>query len=793
MKNATSRYTSFALIGLLAIVFPALASYDGMADSVHFYSQYEVDGKVDFGRAPMSVRMIGWNNEATRDGSINTSDWNLDEPSEWDSGWIYQQNRLRTKARNLEVAGRFQEALKRFRMLTPVEGLAAFTRDREEVLAAAKNKDSQVLQQYLRGRFLLQFGDSRKGVSILREIKNAPEFLKANLQYAIASALETTDRSAMSEAYLSAYWSYRKSPRAESALIMAARVLLQVGPGPKPTPDEIAKADRILERLLAEFPKTRFSHNALGWKGRCAFLRGKMDIAAAIYTKQSRSENADLAWEGFSSLAYVCEATKRRDALTLALLKQWGLEGRTDRHLQGAYWLMGAFESLSPEEARVVQTAIRKDSALLETYVGFRIEHTYLTPKQEENLMAFATTTLTEMKSPPTGLVSRVAQINYNAGRYASARLLAQKAVRLSGDREAVARARYVLAGSLSRLGHHKQAIREAEKLIHKTTPGYLRHGAAEFLALEHERHGDPLRSLDLYIGLGYEYDAAFLADAKLSPEQLKSYLKRKPRYASRSLRSRPEYSSFLSGYVQNKSGEPTKAALQYTLGMRYLRQERYSEARQAFLKIDKQTRTNWGMTPKKRKELPGDDGEFYYDVPPKVQDPLIIVAKLESLTRRATRARTDDAKAQAIYDKAAFIYRERNLLFYSPALWQGQRAFMFDMWWNPEINSAADKSALDRHLNEHECLAQSLRLCDEIVDKYPNSKVMPKALYTAAISAERLSNLNSTWRMRGEPLLRKAIKRLDRLTKDYPSDPLFKSATKYKGEFAKQLAKPTY
>lgn len=787
MKSLTLRYSGIAVLALAGLY--AVASFDGKVDSVHFYGSLKSGTKVDFGRAPIGVRMVGWTNEPERGGTVSTSGWDIDEPNQWDSAWTYSQNRIRQKARNFESTGDFQSALSRYQLLWQGPGMAAFVKDREEVFKQSGGKDHPALQQYLRARYLIEFGERKRGFELMKSIKNPPGYLKPHVLYAQAGNVHG-DREAVANSYIEAYWADRKAPRAESALIMAARSLLQEGSQGNPSSVQISKADRILNRLLTEFPRTRFHQNATGWLGRVAMLKSEFALASKHYASQTKSPKTEEAWMAYSSLADLCRATGRHDKAALYLLQQFNLKSRPKYHLQGAQALARVFKGLNGEQAKAVQLAIRQDSALLDAYLGFRIEHTELDPAQESNLMTFATSALQAMKSPPASLTSRVAQINYNAGRYASARLLAQKALRLRTDSEDKARAQYVLAGSLARLGQPKEAIREGERLLQPTTPGYLRQGAAEFLALQHERHGDLLRALDLYIGLGYQYDAAFLADARLTPDQLKRYLSRSPKYQPRSLRSMEAYGQD-NGDIND--GSPSRDALQYTLGMRYLRQENYIEARRAFLKLPRETRTNWGMLAQNRKEMLNSDGSLGWDKAPKVVDPIDIVAKLENLTRLSKSSKSADARAQAIYDKAAYIYKERNLLFYSPAIWQGQRAFAFDYFWSEAINGPADKAALDRHLNEHECLAQSMRLCEEIVVKYPKSRVMPKALYTSALSAERLSNLNTTWRLRGEPLLQKAVNRLDRLTKDYPTDALAKPAAKYKREFAKQLAKPDY
>lgn len=784
MKTSLLRATSVALSGVFVIALPAFASYDGVADSIHFYNSasWGDEDYVDFGRAPVEVNIVGWTKEPRRDGSVYTSGWDFEGPYKWDTDWVQRQKTIRDKARNLEVAGRFSASINAYKKLDPLPGVRAFIRDREELFRATRYRNSQDLQSYLRARFLSEFGEASKAVPILQKLRNGPKAIRPHVAYAIAAA-GPNGRMEVADRYLSVYRQFPKSERAESALMMTARSLLQDA-SQKPDSEQIAKASQTLDLLLDKFPQTRFKDNAFGWKGRCAYLKGQWAIAAGYYTKQARSSDPSEAWTAHRSLATICRASGRHDRTVVTLLRQWHVPATSQFHFQGVLSLRDNFEKLSPEQTKAVQSEIKRDPELLEAYLSFRIEHTELSLAEESKLMAFATSILSQTKRAPAGLVARVAQINYNAGRYQSARLLAQRVIRRRVDSETRARARYVLASSNARLGRSRQAIRELEILLEQRPPGFMKQAAGEYLALMQERHGDPVQALQRYIQLGYRYDAAFLADAKLTTRELTRAINSIPWQRLPSLISgHDEYDYRLS--IPSRPGEPDRDVLIYTLGMRYLRAEKYVEARRTFQRLSKQARLNWGL-PKSQAETLAKDG-FYHDKPLRI-DPVKTVTDLERFTRLAKTVKSSEARAQALYDKAAYIYQRRHLLFYSPALWEGNRAFMVDMWWNDKLNGHVDNRALERHYYEHECYAHSLRICDELVAKYPKSKVTPKALYTAALSAERLSNLNSWWR--GEKGLReKAINRLDRLVKQFPNDPLAKPAAKYKGVFL-QMAK---
>src|SRR5262249_9754213 len=156
--------------------------------------------------------------------------------------------------------------------------------------------------------------------------------------------------------------------------------------------------------------------------------------------------------------------------------------------------------------------------------------------------------------------------------RYNSALSLAGRALLLHLASEERGRAMYVLAGAEERLGHPQRAIAQYMRLLRMHPPRYLDQSAKECLALLSERYGDPLRAIDIYRRLDYNWDFAYLADARLSPNQLGSYLESLP------------------------PGTP-RNVLTYTLGMRYLRIDQFEEARRVFRKLPKKVRSNWGLS----------------------------------------------------------------------------------------------------------------------------------------------------------------------------------------------------
>src|SRR5205814_1529317 len=148
---------------------------------------------------------------------------------------------------------------------------------------------------------------------------------------------------------------------------------------------------------------------------------------------------------------------------------------------------------------------------------------------------------------------------------------------------------------------------------------------------------------------------------------------------------------------------------LAYSLGIRLLRQDRWDEAAAWLRTVPRATyvsfnrgRRNWDGNP-----------------PP---DPLYAAWQLGGLQRAVSRARTDNDRAAALYRYASFYYHHGTLLLYNPVLWQHEREYGFQFWWNKRHATDKDDKALWTHMYEHEVYARALALCLKIADRYPRS-----------------------------------------------------------------------
>jgi len=769
--------TKTAALALTLLPTLAGASWDGLAPSLHFYSLGSGWGgksPIDFGRLPQPTMYPGWNNEVARYGS----EYGCSLGNGWDcyNGTTDTQYQI-ARAHHFEAHGEYRRAINAYLEAAKIAksgGLSNLTesecQERVELFRACGFQEVKGLRPYLRAKFLLSYdekGTRKKGLESLHTIDPAP-VLKPYVAFTLADQEGGAPGPELANRYLSIYRQYPKSPRAEAALMMAIRSLLGERKKGRPSGPEVAEAKNLIAQLQAKYPKTRFRQNLVGWLGRCAFLQNDFRKATAYYVRQTTgSADAVQRWRAYDSLAAICRLEKRPDRLVAVTLRQRNVSEDANLRAGSSKALRDTFATLTPSQAQEVQRTIRRDPQLLESYLAFRIEDTRLSPLQERNLLAFATTSLDRLPSSPPALVVRTAQLNYNVGRYASARRLALRVAAKRSPKEQRCQAEYILAATDARQGRYQRAMAGYEAIVRQNPPTYLGASAQEHLALLNERHGNPEKAIAIYEKLGYEKDVAYLADARLTPAQL-------------------------SHHISTLSTGAAKNILTYTLGMRYLRVERYALARRTFQRLPRTIRTNWGLSVAARKALEGEDQTLGFEKAPKVRDPLEVVDKLAHLTTLSRTAKTKARRAKALYDKVAYIYREHNLLFYSPALWKGERSFMIDIFWTNEVNDRSDEKALAHHNHEHECFAQCIRLCEEILRRYPKSAVVPKTLYTEAIAAEHLAHFNSWWRAHDLNLWRIAVDRATRLVHQFPHDPLAKSAEKYAAEF-KGEAKSDY
>lgn len=730
------RRTAFRLLGLSAVfVAPLAMSHIALVmRGVHFNA-----GKVDFGVPP---RKFGYSFNETFMGEDSprpgTRYWTSESWPDYDRAQWRESVARKTfqKARQQEANGDLKGAMATYRDRLR-RGLGGVAEDRERI---------ELLSQVTpttEGLDLVLKSVGSKTTGSLPSPEQVAPVLRPFVAYHAADQLAAKDARGGANAFLRVAKDYPSSSRAEPSLIMAARTVLNTE-AKNPELVDLRLAYTALTELLREHPQTRFRLNALGWLARIDFLQGRLDEAEAKYRQQyALSKTEAERFRALDSLAICATRRGRRDLAAIAYLRKFATTTRHPYEFKRA--LAGRLDSFNGTDARRFSDAIRHDSSLLIGYLDYRTQFTDLTP----TVLTYGSAISGLPAADRPRVAVRLAQAAIQLGRDRDARrFVAQARDRgLKGDEAAMAE--YIHGTLELRAGRRENALAAFRTIRSRYGKSYLANGAKENLAILAERSGRLGDALDLYDELGYRMDFAYMADARMSPGELQSYLRR-PNARRRDV-------------------------LTYTLGMRYLRLNRWSEAEATFAKL----------SPARRKELTASPG-WNWDQNRGLQDPLATLAALRKMDEAVKRAKGREAKADALYRMASYYYTHRPLLLYSPMLWRGDRAISISYSWNDRAATAADRLALARHHNEHECLSHALALCRRVVREYPGTVAAGPAAYRGAVAAQRLANMSPYWRwvdyqkdLRGEAvaLMKKAV-----------DDPKLKrAAIKYKGVFREE------
>jgi hypothetical protein len=189
-----------------------IACYGDDIASVHFHgSGFGDKTKYDFGRVPQEIIVAGWSNEPARGGTDNETgvpsfDNFYGEPlaesiRPGDHEHWYRSDDVKREvfralqtalhhARNLEVSGRFREAAQAFRSASQAKRILSLAKDRKELSELGLNEKTIGYTQYLRARYLMEFGYEKQvatGLATLKGLHADPK-LEPHVQYAIACA-----------------------------------------------------------------------------------------------------------------------------------------------------------------------------------------------------------------------------------------------------------------------------------------------------------------------------------------------------------------------------------------------------------------------------------------------------------------------------------------------------------------------------------------------------------------------------------------------------------------------------
>lgn len=358
-------------------------------------------------------------------------------------------------------------------------------------------------------------------------------------------------------------------------------------------------------------------------------------------------------------------------------------------------------------------------------------------------------------RTPLTGrLLTQLSTVEDRAGYADRAERLAAEALRRSTDHRDQDEARWAHALALHHAGRTQEGLREYERVADEARLPKMRAGAHEAAAVLSERLHDYPNALRHYFALEYRNDFAYVADCLATPHDLRAFLKRFPNH-------------------------PQGRLIRYSLGFRQLRAGEYDAAARTFSALGPwlQTaeRSYAAQTVKEKPRMP----------------PLEAARRLAALQREERTARNPAARARAAYAAGQLMFRQRHLLFYNNALWQGARTWALDLHSPQSLEnqagdlSPAEKANYRRYQEEHAALFQALRAFRRVADRYPGTPEAPKALYSAALCYSFLPSLERFWTNRKDlNYEREGIRLYQRLQREYPHDPLVAAAAKFGGPF---------
>lgn len=326
------------------------------------------------------------------------------------------------------------------------------------------------------------------------------------------------------------------------------------------------------------------------------------------------------------------------------------------------------------------------------------------------------------------GFVLRVAEAHLELRNYAEALNSADKALGhgISGDMRM--EGLWVKGSSEHRLKHLKAARETFKKLIAEFPKTKLTEGAQRLLAMTAEDQDDLETALDIYIDLGYESDVAYFVDVLLPTDRL-------------------------AEYVANRKDTPKYYSLLYALGVRYMRDKRWKEAKDTLQSVrteagpDGYTESDKNATWHFPKEVVFDSGTLSYIKTSWVMQDLKTIEILQYHERAVENAEGDEAKAEAMYQLASFLFEADDLVFYNPSLWKGGRSgALNELHFSNHERLVNESRIIFEHLNSHDAWARAIPIYEEIVARFPQTKTARDAMYSAAVAHERLVSHHGTW-----------------------------------------------
>jgi outer membrane protein assembly factor BamD (BamD/ComL family) len=562
-----------------------------------------------------------------------------------------------------------------------------------------------------------------------RNLRDNVLYLKAAEQY----QLSNFDEAAAAFKALAAR--YPRSEKREAALFMAAVATMKTSVSYIPasgnsdyesaattsTPDSTDEAwdaaFAAFRKVTIEYPHGKYFNDARGWQAYLWLRRHDRASALAQYYRLLADTNDENARTSSAYSLNLVRSSATDDEMSRV---EKELAREPQAALAYAYHNIYNY-SIDPGEVSAPFEEV-KDSSGKENYEATRGRNDELEKQWQINrantgrkeLMRTLEFSKRLMLSYPSLSVGgafalRAAQASEELNDNQGAVTFAQRALHSSLRDEERRQALWTLAVAQHRLHHPDEAQRNLQTLLRDYPNTNLTEGARQNLAMIAEDAGDIDEALEQYIALNYDIDVAYFVDVLMTPEQLAAFIKKHP-------------------------DSPKKNEFTYALGVRYLRRNRWEDARSSaipglnFSGSIRKCRTGARVSPR----LVMRDMQTSND--------------LEALEHAAEQATGDEAKAEALYQYASYQYQASSLLFYNPLASPGYYN-LGQLAGEGNYRVTGESQILFEATQEHDRLARALKIYLEVVKRFPRTRAARDALYTAAVCHERLSSYNPYWR----------------------------------------------
>ncbi|MDX6612809.1 MAG: hypothetical protein QOD75_1995 [Blastocatellia bacterium] len=762
------------MVVIVAVAATALGcAWMGTQHSVRF-NDYQTEREM--GRLPplptmangMNERRAAWDSEDVQQTSDPYSDaekqtleldnlWDRADAAEKGSDLhlvrdVLRQYLERTRiARNLWVQPRDRQE----RRNSAIDRLDALT-------ALDRGTSAALVQTYLNARRVYDGKPGTEEVQPVLDLVGRDPNLNDNRAYLKAAQLYS--RKEFSEAargFAALAREFRGSEKREAALFMAAvaemKVSLEVDgasaheteaaakksgePSAEPSASSVVMAERshpnalaAFRKLMRDYPHGQYSNDARGWIAH--LLLRKDDRAGALveYYRllgDKRDENARL--EAAFSLNYVRHSASNEEMTRVE--KQ--LETEPEAALAYAYHNIYNY-SIDP--GATYPSYEDGDTKPYAEQDKEWQEDRELTGRRELlRTLEFAKRLIQRYPRLPVGVgfELRAAQASLELGDNDAAVEFAQRALRGPITAEQRSECLWTRGVAEHRRRHFDVARESFRTLLRDYPTGRYVEGARRTLAMVLEDAGDLDGALEQYIALDYKLDTAYFIDTLMTPEGL-------------------------SAFIQQHPASPKRNELLYALAIRYLRGNRWEEARQTLQQVKTFAPQDYSIYAGENPcyYSPGDTfgcadpKRAQYGSEPPVITPVMIMRdvqtanELEALENSAARAEGDEQQAEALYQLASYQYESSHLLFYNPVAWAGQR------YWNlsqlaggSRYRALNESQILWSYMQEHETIARALKIYLDVASRFPRTRAGRDSLYSAAVCHERLANFSPYWR----------------------------------------------